>query len=89
MKGMYDLAFKLWQMMQKNRITLHFTIWLREHGINRKIKRTMAARYDVELRKDPPAWLKESAAFYEKNRDRCEAFLNLLADEKSKLVWGG
>ena len=75
--------------MQKHYLTFRILVKLKEMGITRKVNSWILRSSDEELRKDPSADMIASRKFCEDNKERIKQMLSLLADEKSRQVWGG
>ena len=64
-------------------------MFLKKFGLTRKVNYLLQCMDDWKLRKNPSDSMLESRKFYLENRVRVENILNMLADDKSRMVWGG
>lgn len=75
--------------MQQHYFTFRILVKLKESGITRRINSWILRSSDEQLRIEPSADMLACRNFCERNKKRIEEMLSLLADEKSKEVWGG
>lgn len=65
-------------------------VWLKECGITTRFYYYIFHQNDARKeRKTNTVEMQQSRAFYDSNKKRIDNVLELLADEKSKKVWGG
>ena len=85
-----SVILAVYEQFQKHCITFRLLIWLREQGIIRKLAHFVGY---LEGKMDDGGQQEEdmrlSREFYAANEERAKKMLSLLADEKSKTVWGG
>ncbi len=84
-----NIIRKTYHSMQKHYLTFRILVKIKEMGITRKVNSWILRSSDEELRKNPSADMIASRKFYEDNKERIKQMLSLLADEKSRQVWGG
>lgn len=76
----------IYHWMQRHYFTFRILVWLKEYGVTRKVN-NWVIHSGTPAR--PNAAMQKSKAFFVANTDRAQKMLGLLADEKSKMVWGG
>lgn len=86
---MKKIIKKLYFCMQQHYITFRLLVWLKELGITRRINFLILHGNDKKLVFSPSEEILRSRDFFDKNSKRVLTVLRLLADEKSKMVWGG
>lgn len=77
---------KGYKWMQQHYFTFRILVCLKEHGITRKVN-NWVMHSESQVR--PEAEMQKSKAFFSENAERAEKMLSLLADERSRIVWGG
>ena len=82
-----DFVWDVYRLMQRHYITFHLLMWLKERGIMRNISYRLW-RFNTKAVR-PEEAMRKSREFFSANADRSERVLSLLADDKSKIVWGG
>ena len=90
MVGIGKVVRRIYREMQRHYWSFKILIWLREQGIAEKIK-FYFNNYsrDKQMRGTPTDEMKNSEVFFDLNQKRVDAMLELLSDEKSKMVWKG
>lgn len=80
---------KIYHSMQRNYISFRILVWLKEHGITRRVNFMISHSDDREYRANPTESMKESKVFFAKNEDRLDKVKRLLADDRSRETLGG
>lgn len=80
---------KVYHKMQHHYITFRILVFLKEHGVTRRINHIVRGSNYKQTRVMLTDEMKKSLNFYMENQDRITNVMNLLADEKSRKVWDG
>lgn len=86
---MRKMIRKIYHFMQQHYVTFRILVFLKEHGITRRINAILRGMNDKAERNIPTEAMRKSTDFFIENRNRIAGALDLLADEKSKMVWEG
>ena len=89
MKKIKELIVAVYHMMQQHYLTFRVLVWMKEHGITRRANVWVLHSDEPEAARQQAKQMQRSKEFFEANKERAERMLSLLADEKSKTVWGG
>lgn len=76
-----------YHQMQRHYATFRILVWLKEHGVTRRVNSWFLMSQDTQLREAPSEEMQESRRFFRENKQRISDMLALLADEKSRTVW--
>ena len=90
MKKTIEKAVKaVYHKMQHNYVTFRILVWMKAHGITRKVGVWMGGYHDEARDEIKAESMKKSKAFYAENSERAEKMLAMLADDKSREIWRG
>lgn len=88
MKLIRKLILGIYHAMQQNYWSFRVLVWLKEHGVTRKIN--FFVKHSNDRQKGTCTKEMESCqTFYRENQERIINMNKLLSDEKSKIVWKG
>ncbi len=79
----------VYHKMQHNYFTFRILVWMKAHGITRKVGVWMGGYHDETKDEIEAESMKKSKAFYAENSERAEKMLAMLADDKSREIWRG
>lgn len=77
----------IYHEMQRHYLSFRVLVWLKEHGITRKVNFIISHKISKKEKNDSVEERQKSKAYFAGQKDRTEKVLNLLADKKSKSVW--
>ena len=80
---------QIWQGAKNHYLTFRFVLFLKETGISKVVKLAIFYFRDRSLRKHPSESMLAAREFYHENQERLNAVMNMLADDKSRIVLGG
>lgn len=91
MEKIYHCIYAAYLFMRRHRITFRIVIFLRETGIQGKVKRLFRysrakERWNKEMI-NPTEEMIETRDFLKENKERIQNMLKLLEDEKSRRTW--
>lgn len=90
MKKTIEKAVKaVYHKMQHNYFTFRILVWMKAHGITRKVGVWMGGYHDEAKDEIEAERMIKSKAFYAENSERAEKMLAMLADDKSREIWRG
>lgn len=75
--------------MQRHYPTFRMLVCLKEKGITRSINALINKDTNEYARKHPNQKMRDAQYYFKENKNRVEAVMNLLADDKSRAVLGG
>lgn len=77
----------IYHEMQQHYLSFRLLVWLKEHGITRKVNFLISHKISHELKEDSADERQKSREYFAAQKERAEWVLSLLADEKSVNVW--
>lgn len=83
------VIMNVYHWMQQHYFTFRILVWFKEHSITRKVNNWVMHSGDKRLAGPPAESMQKSKAFFTENAERAKRMLSLLADDRSRAVWGG
>lgn len=80
---------RIWRDAQGHRWSFRLVLFLKEIGFTTMVKSVLQYFYDISLRKHPSEDMLVARKFFKENESRILAVKSMLADDKSREVFGG
>lgn len=82
-------VYRIWRIAQNHQWSFRLVLFLKRIGLTGIISPVLLYFYDRYLRKHPSKNMLAARKFFEENESRVLAVKSMLADDKSREVWGG
>lgn len=85
----WNRFYHIWRGAQNYRWSFRLVLFLKEAGLTKIVKSVLLYFRDRSLRKHPSKGMLEARTFFDENRERISAVESMLADDRSREIWGG